>query len=70
MNKRFSLLPFLNSFFLKKKRKEKKKKKKEKKKMTEKFAIISFKYWHFPFAAKFIAKELQINLLIEICLLT
>ena len=53
--KRFSLLPFL----YRKKRKD-----------DRKILYISFKYWHFPFVAKFIAKVLQFNLLIEIFLLT
>ena len=63
--KKFSLLPFLNSFFpqKKKKRKRKKRKKKDGRKIFYTSQILAF-------VAKFIAKELQFDLLIEIFLLT
>ena len=64
--KRISLLPFLNRLFF-----FSKKKKKEKNKDDRKIFFTSLsKHWFFLFVEKFIAKELQLDLLIEIFLLT
>ena len=57
MNKRFSLLPFLNSFVSpKKKEKKRKRKKKEKKKMTEKISIHLFQMLAFSICGKIYCK--------------
>ena len=55
MNKRFSLLPFLNSFFLKKKE-QKRKSKKGKKKMREKFSIHLIQILAFSICGKIYCK--------------